>query len=249
MMHTEHLQFSSGKGHEILRDISLDAQQGHFLALLGNNGAGKSTLLKCLNGIFHGKGVVAVNGQEILTMKRKAIAQTMAYVEQANEAEQLTVYDVVLMGRKPFIKVNPTKKDIAIVEQAMERMELTDFAMRYVDEISGGELQKVIIARALAQQPKVLLLDEPTSSLDPHNQHEVMSIMEEIVREDQITVIVVIHDLNLALRYCNRFLFLQDGLVYDYGDASIITEQAISEIYHVSSHVLELEGRRFVVVG
>ena len=249
MMHTEHLQFSYGKGHEILRDISLDAQQRHFLALLGNNGAGKSTLLKCLNGIFHGKGVVAVNGQEILTMKRKATDQTMAYVEQANEAEQLTVYDVVLMGRKPFIKVNPTKKDIAIVEQAMERMELTDFAMRYVDEISGGELQKVIIARALAQQPKVLLLDEPTSSLDPHNQHEVMSIMEEIVREDQITVIVVIHDLNLALRYCNRFLFLQDGLVYDYGDASIITEQAISEIYHVSSHVLELEGRRFVVVG
>lgn len=249
MMHTEHLQFSYGKGHEILRDISLDAQQGHFLALLGNNGAGKSTLLKCLNGIFHGKGVVAVNGQEILTMKRKAIAQTMAYVEQANEAEQLTVYDVVLMGRKPFIKVNPTKKDIAIVEQAMERMELTDFAMRYVDELSGGELQKVIIARALAQQPKVLLLDEPTSSLDLHNQHEVMSIMEEIVREDQITVIVVIHDLNLALRYCNRFLFLQDGLVYDYGDASIITEQAISEIYHVSSHVLELERRRFVVVG
>lgn len=131
----------------------------------------------------------------------------------------------------------------------MERMELTDFAMRYVDELSGGELQKVIIARALAQQPKVLLLDEPTSSLDLHNQHEVMSIMEEIVREDQITVIVVIHDLNLALRYCNRFLFLQDGLVYDYGDASIITEQTISEIYHVSSHVLELEGRRFVVVG
>ena len=249
MIHVQNVAFSYGKSAEILKDISFDLEQGHFLALLGNNGAGKSTLLKCINGILHRSGgVILVGERDVSQMRRNEIARTMAYVEQSNEASQFTVYDAVLMGRKPFIRVNPTKEDIAIAEQAMARMELQDFALRYIDQLSGGELQKVVIAWALAQQPKILLLDEPTSNLDLHNQHEVMHIMQEISQHDGIAVIVVIHDLNLALRYCDRFLLMQDGLVYNYGDNSVITDRSIYDVYHIRAGVTEIGGRKYVLV-
>ncbi len=249
MIHVQNVAFSYVRNIQILKDISFDLEKGRFLALLGNNGAGKSTMLKCMNGIYHKtSGVIQVEERDVSRLSRNEIARTMAYVEQSNEASQFTVYDAVLMGRKPFIRVNPTKEDIAIAERAMARMELQNFALRYIDQISGGELQKVVIARALAQQPKVLLLDEPTSNLDLHNQHEVMRIMREISQNDGITVIVVIHDLNLALRYCDRFLLMQDGLVYDYGDHSVITDQSIHDVYHIAADVREIGGRKYVLV-
>ena len=229
--------------------ISLSAEEGRFLALLGNNGAGKSTLLKCLNGILPvDAGVVFADGEDLKSMKRRRIAQTMAYVEQSNEVSRLTVYDVVLMGRKPYITVGPTEKDIAIVERALDRLQLRPFALRYVDELSGGELQKVIIARAVAQCPKILLLDEPTSNLDLFNQHEVMSIAQELAEKDGLTVIVVIHDLNLALRYCDRFLFLKNGRIHSYGDSGVVTEETIREIYQVNARIFQLDGRKIVVI-
>lgn len=249
MIRCEQVAFSYDKTKEILKDISFELDGGHFLALLGNNGAGKSTLLKCLNGIYRvSSGCVWVDKSEIQTLKRRQIAQSMAYVEQSSEASQFTVYDTVLMGRKPFIQTKPSDEDFLIVEKAIDRMQLRDFALRYTDELSGGELQKVIIARALAQQHTILLLDEPTSNLDLYNQHEVMQLIQEIARQDHILVIVVIHDLNLALRYCDRFLFMKDGLVYSYGDESTVTEKTIFDIYHVHARVLKEDGRTFVLV-
>ncbi len=249
MIETRELSFAYKNSGQILDRISFSAEKGHFLALLGNNGAGKSTLLKCLNGILPaGTGVVFADGEDIKAMKRRRIAQTMAYVEQSNEVSRLTVYDVVLMGRKPYITVGPTDEDIAIVERALDRLQLRPFALRYVDELSGGELQKVIIARAVAQCPKILLLDEPTSNLDLFNQHEVMSIARELAATDGITVIVVIHDLNLALRYCDRFVFLKDGKIHSCGDDSAVTEETIREIYHVKARLLEVAGKKFVVI-
>jgi iron complex transport system ATP-binding protein len=202
-----------------------------------------------LNGILPvDAGVVFADGEDLKSMKRRRIAQTMAYVEQSNEVSRLTVYDVVLMGRKPYITVGPTENDIAIVERALDRLQLRPFALRYVDELSGGELQKVIIARAVAQCPKILLLDEPTSNLDLFNQHEVMSIAQELAEKDGLTVIVVIHDLNLALRYCDRFLFLKNGRIHSYGDSSVVTEDTIREIYQVNARILQLDGRKIVVI-
>ena len=136
----------------------------------------------------------------------------------------------------------------AIVENALERLHLKPYSLRYVDELSGGELQKVIIARALAQCPKIMLLDEPISNLDLHNQHEVMRIAQELAQKDGITVIVVIHDLNLALRYCDRFLVLADGGIYDYGDDSVITQKMLSEVYHVDAQIVEFLEHKLVVV-
>ena len=249
MIQAKKVSFAYKNSHKILDGVTFDADQGHFLALLGNNGAGKSTLLKCLNGILiKNAGTVLVNGKDLEKMKRREIAQTMAYVEQSNEMTRLTVYDVVLMGRKPFISVGPAERDIEIVENTLERLQLTEFSLRYVDELSGGELQKVALARALAQKPEILLLDEPTSNLDLFNQHEVMRLAKILAREDHILVIVVIHDLNLALRYCDRFLFLKDGGVYAYGDSSVVTEKIIQEIYHVNAQIIQPNGNKVVLI-
>ena len=249
MIETKKLEFAYRGDHEVLRDVSFDLSAGHCLALLGNNGAGKSTLLKCLNRILDPKsGVIMVSGQNVCKMKRNEIAQNMAYVDQHNEVSQLTVFDAVLLGRKPYIKLEPTQEDIAIARNAIHRMELNDYALRYVNELSGGELQKVMLARALTQQPNVLLLDEPTASLDLYNQHEVMRTVSEIAKADNILVIVVIHDLNLAVRYCDRFLFVKDGGVYRYGDVSVLTDEVVSTVYHIPVKIQTIDGQTLVIV-
>ena len=249
MIEVNDLSFAYSGSKTILNDVSFSLEAGHCLALLGNNGAGKSTLLKCFNRIHEPqKGSILVDGVSVHSMKRIEIARTMAYVAQQTDAGQLTVFDTVLLGRKPYIKMNPTEEDLEIARSVIRRMDLESFALRYTDELSGGELQKVVLARALAQQPKVLLLDEPTSNLDLHNQHEVMRIAAEIARDDGLTVIVVIHDLNLALRYCDRFLFIHKGGVYRYGDEEIVTTELLTDVYQVEAQVLEVHGRKIVFV-
>ena len=156
---------------EILKGVGFTAESGEVVGLLGNNGAGKSTLVTCLNRIRKPKqGSFFIDGQNAFQMGRNALARTVAYVAQKNELTHTTVFDCVLLGRKPYIKWSVSQEDLDICTQIMERVGILDYQMRYVDELSGGELQKVMLARALVQQPKVLLLDEPTSNLDPRNQ-------------------------------------------------------------------------------
>lgn len=249
MISTKCVSFSYRGMDAVLRNITVQEGPGHCLALLGNNGAGKSTFLKCLNRILPAKdGVIEVDGINVKSAARSEIAKRMAYVEQHTHADRLTVYDTVLLGRKPHIKFAPTDEDYKIVDSAIDRMHLRKMALRYVDELSGGELQKVALARALAQQPRVLLLDEPTASLDLCNQHEVMKVVSDIAHNDNILVVVVIHDLNLALKYCDRFMLISDGEVYSYGDSSTVTEKAISEVYGVDTTVADINGNKVVVV-
>ena len=263
MITARDLAFSYRNGGNTLSGMSFTLEPGHCLALLGNNGAGKSTLLKCLNRILEPQsGVVEVCGLDVRELTRNRIAKRMAYVSQHNCAARLTVFDSVLLGRKPFIKMNPTEDDLRITESAIARMGLRDYTLRYTDELSGGELQKVVLARALAQQPHqraaeppqctqqphVLLLDEPTSNLDLCNQHEVMKLVSGIAKADHIAVVIVIHDLNLAARYCDRFLFMKNGTVYQYGDSSIITDRLISEVYNIPARVTEIAGRKLILV-
>lgn len=249
MIHANDVAFAYPGSRDILRRVSFDLEGGHSLALLGNNGAGKSTLLKCLNRILKPKhGEIIVCGDALSALTRGDIAQRMTYVEQQSERTQLTVFDTVLLGRKPYIKMRPTEEDYEITQRAITRMELESLQLRYVDGLSGGEMQKVVLARALAQQPRVMLLDEPTSNLDLYNQHEVMRVVSQIAKEDGIAVIVVIHDLNLALRYCDRFLLMRDGEVYRYGAEDVITEEALKAVYRVRAEIHEISGRKFVMV-
>lgn len=249
MIQAEHVRFAYRGMEAVLRDMNLEQDAGHCLAMLGNNGAGKSTFLKCLNRILEPKeGLILVDELNIRSTPRSEIAKEIAYVEQHTGVSRLTVYDTVLLGRKPHMKFGPTDKDYAVVDEAIARMQIEDLKLRYVDELSGGELQKVVLARALAQQPKVLLLDEPTASLDLRNQHEVMSIVSQIAREDGITVVVVIHDLNLALKYCDRFVLLHNGETCRYGDSSVLTPQVIREVYGVEAEIAEIGGSKMVIV-
>ncbi len=248
MINVQQLSFSYRKAVKILKDIEFNAKEGQCIAILGNNGAGKSTLIKCLNRILEPlEGTVIVNGRDVNNLSRQMIAQDVAYVSQQNESSKFTVYDAVLLGRKPYIKMNPTDEDHRITKDIIDRMGLNNFNLRYIDELSGGELQKVMLARALAQQPKVLMLDEPTSNLDLQNQHGVMRIVREIANKDNICVIIVIHDLNLAIRYCDRFLLIKDSYVYSLGGVETVTCEAIRDVYGMDVVIENICGYPIVV--
>lgn len=248
MISVEDLTFGYSRNKSILEDITFDALEGQCVSILGNNGAGKSTLIKCLNRILKPKtGAVSVCGESVKALSPNEVAKRMAYVSQHNAGDQITVFDSVLLGRKPYIRVEPTERDIEITQSVIRRMGLDSFALRYTDELSGGEMQKVMLARALAQQPRVLLLDEPTSNLDLRNQYECMAVVQEIAREENISVIIVIHDLNLALRYSDRYLFVKDGAIYAYGGREIMTAENIGEVYGMPVIVETVRGVPMVI--
>ena len=215
-----------------LKDVSFGLNGGEFMAILGNNGAGKSTLLKCINRILKPrKGVVYLGEDRVSALTRMQVAQRIGYVAQRNEAGRFTVFDAVLLGRKPYIKWDVGQEDIEIVDDVLKRMGLNHLVLRYLDELSGGELQKVVIARALVQEPDVMLLDEPTNNLDLKNKIEVLKIVKETVADRGIAAVVVMHDINLALRFADKFLLLKDGIVHGCGGLEVITEENIEEVY------------------
>jgi len=235
-------------GSNVLKDVSFAIDRNETVAILGNNGAGKSTLLKCINRICPPQnGEVKIDGSSVAQMTRNEMARSISYVAQNNVSLNMTVFDAILLGRKPYITWDATAADLEIVQGIIEQMGLVDFALRPVAELSGGERQKVMLARALAQEPKLLLLDEPTSNLDPRNQHEVLRMVRVIAREHHISVAIVIHDLNLAIRYCDRFLFLRDAQVYACGGREVMTPQNIEAVYQIHVHIMEHRGIPVVV--
>jgi iron complex transport system ATP-binding protein len=249
MLSIKNLTFHYRGGRNILQDVSLDIEPGHCVAVLGNNGAGKSTLLKCINRILKAdSGNITLNGEELLTMPHREIARRIAFVAQSVPKTQMSVYDTVMLGRKPYMKWTFSDEDHAIARQMMDKLELTDMRERYVDQLSGGEQQKVMLARALTQQPQMLLLDEPTSSLDLQNQYQVLGIVQEICKATGITVLVIIHDLNLALRFCDRFLMMRNGNICEYGDSSVVNRESIKSVYRIDAEIAEVNGKKVVLV-
>ena len=249
MLSVENLQFHYQGGPKVLKKINFALGDGEFLAILGNNGAGKSTMLKCFNHIITpDAGEVLLNGENLLKMSAKEVARRIAFVAQNVPDTQMTVHDMVMLGRRPYMSWAFTDRDHEIVHEAMDRLKVSEFRGRFLNRLSGGERQKVMLARALAQEPKLLLLDEPTSSLDLKNQYQVLQIVKDICHETGILAIVVIHDLNLALRFCDRFLLMQQGEVYRYGDTGILDREAIWEVYGVHGEVVSAGNQKVVIV-
>ena len=249
MMQVKNLSYHYKGCPEVLKDVSFDIAPGKFLAILGNNGVGKSTLLKCFNHILKpDSGEVLLDGNDLLQLSGREVAKQVAFVSQSIPSTQMTVHDVVMLGRRPYMKWGFTEEDHTIVHNAMHRLDVEDMRGRFVNQLSGGEKQKVMLARALAQQPQVLLLDEPTSALDIQNQYQVLKMVRDICHKDNMIAVVVIHDLNLALRFCDQFLLLKDGQVYRYGDRSILDSTALKEVYGVDARIVEIEGRHMVLV-
>ncbi|MBN2549195.1 MAG: ABC transporter ATP-binding protein [Anaerolineales bacterium] len=234
--------------HPVLEAVSFTVGLGEFLAVLGTNGTGKTTLLKCMNRILKpAAGTVLIGSESISALSRNTLAQKIGYVEQQRSGSRTTVFNAVLLGRKPYIQWDITHNDMEIAAQALDTLGLGDYALRYLDTLSGGELQKVIIARALAQQPEVLLMDEPTSSLDLKNQLEVLKLIRQITRERGIAAVVAIHDLNLALRFADRFVLLKEKRIFAAGGAEVMTPENIEAVYAVPVAMTSYNGNRFVI--
>ncbi|MBN1797893.1 MAG: ABC transporter ATP-binding protein [Spirochaetales bacterium] len=226
----------------ILNGISFTLKSNEIIALLGPNGVGKTTLLKCINRILKIRsGSIFIDEEDLNTLGGRAIAQKMGYVAQRNDTARQTVFDAVLLGRQPHMGFRISQKDMLTVSAILQRLNLNDLSLRYIDELSGGELQKVCIARALVQEPKLLLLDEPTTSLDLKNQIEILALIKEIATGHDVSVIMSVHDLNMAIHYADRFIFLKDNVIFAVCTKNDITEKLIQEVYgiDVSIHYTE----------
>ena len=172
-----------------------------------------------------------------MRISRNQLARQISYVAQKTELTRTTVFDAVLLGRKPHMKWGPSAVDYDVADHALRAVGMESDRLRYVNELSGGEQQKVMLARAIAQEPKLMLLDEPTSSLDLRNQYESMELIRHCAHDHHIAVLAVLHDLNLALRFCDRFLFLSGGAVYASGGPEAVTPETLRAVYGMEVRV------------
>jgi iron complex transport system ATP-binding protein len=234
--------------HPVLEGISFSACRGDFVAIVGTNGVGKSTLLKNINRILKCRsGDILIQDKNVHYFSNKELAQKIGYVPQNGEFADIMVFDAVLMGRRPYIRWEATQQDLDIVQQVLEELGIKEFALRFVKQLSGGEVQKVAVARILAQEPQVLLFDEPTSNLDLKNQLDVMKTIQKIVAGKQVTAIVTMHDLNIALRFANKFIMMKDGKIFAAGGREILTPENIQAVYDVSAALIYYDGIPVIV--
>ncbi|MFN3567757.1 MAG: ABC transporter ATP-binding protein [Caldimicrobium sp.] len=245
MLKIENLVVAYGK-RVILKGINLNLRKGILYAILGPNGSGKSTLLKSITKhVKIEKGKISLDGMNLNSLSQNEIAKKIAYLPQiTNSLPEATVFDTILLGRKPHFSFEPTMRDLEIVEKIIYEFNLSSYAFKKINELSGGEVQKILIARALTQQPEVLLLDEPVNHLDPKNQIEILQIIKELTREQKLVSIIVLHDINLALHFADHFIFIKDGQIQKEGDIQIIEPSLIQEIYEVNAKIFEINGRK-----
>ena len=223
-------------GRPVLRDVRFDVAPGEFLGLIGPNGCGKTTLLRVISGVLPTmKGQVRVEGSGVREIGRRKLAQIMACLLQDLSLDlAFTVREVVLMGRSPHLPRigGETARDFDVARRVMELCDVSHLAERPITEMSGGERQRVLIAMCLAQEPRVLLLDEPTSHLDIGHQLSVLDLIAKLNRQTGVTVIAVLHDLNLAAEYCQRVLVVDEGRVAALGTpAEVLTAGMVSTVY------------------
>jgi len=231
-------------GVETLKDISFSIPKGSITVILGPNGVGKTTLLKCLNGILSPqKGQVLIKDKAIKEMTIKEIAREISYVAQKNAVARVTVFDAVLMGRRPHIRYRTSAADLKKADAVMGQLNLSHMGLKYLDRLSGGELQKVAIARALVQETDLLLLDEPTSSLDLRNQIQILELLKKIVkRHHHIAAVMTMHDLNAALRYADHYICLKDHTLFSSGRIKDICPEMLSDVYGVPVEIVRHNG-------
>jgi iron complex transport system ATP-binding protein len=238
-------------GAPVVRAVDASIGEGEWVALIGPNGAGKTTILRALAGLVPFEGSVTVNERPVASSTRRDIARLIALVTQKpTMPPELTVVEYVLLGRTPHMGYfgGESRRDRLSAERAIARLGLRPFGQRLLGSLSGGELQRVALARALAQEASVLLLDEPTSALDLGRQQQALELVDELRREQGLTVISAMHDLSLASQYADRLLLLDRGTMVDAGPATeVLSEERISAYYGASVTVLRDNGQIFVL--
>ena len=243
-MKIENLKFSYGK-HDVLKSIDFTAEYGEFLSVLGPNGAGKSTLFRCMLGILKpSEGYVEIDGSKIGEIGETELARKMAYIPQSHSPVfNFTVKDMVLMGTTSQIGrfSSPGKTEMKIAEDAMERLEISHLRDRGYGNISGGERQMVLIARAIAQQAKILIMDEPSANLDFGNKFRVMNAVKNLTKEGY-AVIQSTHDPDQAFLYSDKILAIREGQILAWGSPKdVMNKELISRLYHVDVEVCSLK--------
>jgi len=247
MISVNDVRFSYGK-NEVIKGISFESEENTVISILGPNGTGKTTFLKCMCGVHKpSSGEILVDGTDISRLSSKELAKKIAFVPQTVPPSRMSVFDSILIGRKPYIEWSATKADLDKVSSVIDALGMSDLSLKYMDEISGGEFQKAQIARAIVQEPSVLVLDEPTNNLDISNQHRTMHMIMDIVRSRGMCTIMTMHDINLAVHYSDKLMFIKNGRIEAYGGSEIVTEKLIEDIYGLESEIIYHKGVPLVV--
>lgn len=225
---------------QIISDICFQAKSGQIVGIIGPNGSGKSTLLKNIYRVYTpNHGNIMLDGVEIDKMTPKKTAQKMAVVSQDSSGQfDFSVREIVLMGRSPHKKMmeSHNQKDGAIAEEALQKVGLSNYGNRSITTLSGGEKQRVMVARALTQQAEILILDEPTNHLDIHHQLQLMDLVSTL----NVTVVTALHDLNIAASYCDFIYVMDHGEVVTHGSPeAVLTEEILQEVFRVNTHIIK----------
>jgi iron complex transport system ATP-binding protein len=240
MLELADIDFSYGR-RPVLTGLNFSVSTDEFVAVIGPNGAGKSTLLKIIDGLLQPRGRVLLENRIISGFNRKQLARLIAYLPQESEFSfAYTVDEVVRMGRYPHVRgigyYSPA--DERVIERVVSLMEIQEFRERNFNELSGGERQRVLIASALAQEPKILLLDEPTAALDLHHQIAIYQILKALQKSDNLTIILVTHDINLAAQYCDRMVLLSRGKILSDGKpADVLRFEVLQSTFGVRVYI------------
>ena len=246
MVEVEVRDVSFSYGSEfVIKNVTFHAYPGEITAIIGPNGAGKTTLLKLLaNILVPTSGKIAFDGVDLRKMDKSEITKIVSYSPQENVIPGiLTVYEVVLLGRIPYLSWRVDRRDLEITKRVIEDFGLEMYARKFTNQLSGGERQMILIAQALVREPRLLLLDEPVSNLDIRNQLEILDLLKRITRRRNITTITILHDLNLAARYADKVLILNNGSVHGYGPPeTVLTRDALSSVYRVEAVVSRNNG-------
>ena len=251
MLKVENLSFRYSKfSRPVLNGASLELQPGEIGILLGKNGSGKTTMFKNILGIHKpGSGRILFEGEDLLKMSRKERARRIAYVPQDIHFGALTVFDSIMLGRISYFGMKSGDEDYKAVEKILMDMHLESFAFRMVDELSGGERQKIAIARAMAQEPKMMVFDEPTGNLDIANEQLIIEEARKLAKEKNIAILSSLHDLNQAIAFGDKFFFLKNGVVQYAGGREIITPEVVKDTFDVDVRIREIDGQTVVLHG
>ncbi|MEW9079227.1 ABC transporter ATP-binding protein [Terrisporobacter glycolicus] len=238
MINVENLSFRY-KDKYVLNNINFTAQTGKVTAIIGANGTGKSTLLKNITGSLKGNGNILLNNKPINEYKNDEFTKIISYLSQNNDCRAvLNVFEVILLGRMNSLSFKVSDKDIEKVHEVMKQLGIEEFASRNIGELSGGQRQLVFIAQALVKEPDILILDEPTSALDLNHQFEMLELLKELTEKNNFTTLITLHHLDLAARFADEIIVINDGSLYDSGHPKkIFTEKMIKDVYHVKSRI------------